>query len=110
MKTITKLWILVIILIILAPLGLILPGYFKAGAAWGEWSPEEIKVLIGYMPKGLEKLSSFWCAPIPDYAFKGWEGKSIGPLSLAYVISGIAGIAITVGIIFLIGRFLGKKE
>lgn len=110
MKTITKLWILIIILAILVPIGLILPEYFKAGAAWGEWSPEEIKALIGYMPKGLERLSSFWHAPIPDYAFKGWEGRSIGPLSLAYVISAITGIAVTIGIVFLIGKILGKKE
>jgi len=110
MKTITKLWILIIILVILVPIGLILPEYFKAGAAWGEWSPEEIGVFIGYVPKGLERLSSFWHAPIPDYAFKGWEGRSIGSLSLAYVISAIAGIVVTVGIVFLIGKFLGKKE
>lgn len=110
MKTITKLWVLIIILAILAPVGLMLPAYFKAGAAWGEWSPEDIKALIGYMPKGLERLSSFWCAPIPDYVFKGWVEKSIGRISLAYAISGITGIAVTIGIIFLIGKFLGKKE
>jgi len=110
MKTITKLWILIGILVILAPLGLILPEHFKAGAAWGEWGPEEIKQLIGYIPKGLEKLSSLWCAPIPDYAFKGWEEKPAVFLSLAYVISGIAGIVVTIGVVFLIGKFLVKKQ
>lgn len=38
MKTITKLWLFIVILIILVPIGLILPAYFKAGPAWGEWT------------------------------------------------------------------------
>ena len=110
MKTITKLWILIGILAILVPIGLIVPEYFKAGSAWGEWGPEEIKGFIGYVPRGLERLSSFWHAPIPDYAFKGWEEKTIGPLSLAYIMSGITGVAVIIAIVFLIGKFLGKKE
>jgi hypothetical protein len=89
---------------------LILPEYFRAGAAWGEWGPEEIKVLIGYIPKGLEKLASFWSAPMPDYAFKDWNGKGLGALSFAYIGSAILGIAIIIGLSFLIGKFLGKKE
>ena len=110
MKTITKLWILIAILIIFTPLGLILPEHFKAGAAWGEWGVEEIRELAGYIPKGLERLASLWNAPIPDYAFKGWEDKPMGALSLAYIASAIAGIAITIGVILLIGKFLSKKE
>jgi hypothetical protein len=37
MKTINKLWILIAILVILTPVGIILPAYFKSGPAWGEW-------------------------------------------------------------------------
>ena len=110
MKTITKLWILIAILIIFTPLGLILPEHFKAGAAWGEWGVEEIRELAGYIPKGLERLASLWNAPIPDYAFKGWEDKPMGALSLAYIVSAIVGIAVTVGMTLLIGKFLSKKE
>jgi len=32
-----KLWIGIGALIVLSPLGLILPDQFKAGSAWGEW-------------------------------------------------------------------------
>lgn len=110
MKTITKLWMLIGILVIFVPIGLILPEQFKAGAAWGEWGSEEIKVLIGYIPRGLEKLASLWSAPIPDYAFKGWDGKGLSALSLAYIASAILGVAVVVGLSFLIGKFLGKKE
>jgi len=76
MKIISKLWIFIGVLIALSPLGLLLPEHFKAGSAWGEWGTDEMQELVGYIPKGLERLSSIWSAPIPDYAFKGWEEKS----------------------------------
>ena len=109
MKTTAKLWIGVGILIVLSPLGLILPGHFKAGDAWGEWGTDTIKGLVGYIPQGLEKLSSLWSAPVPDYAFKGWEEKGLTHLSFAYIISAIVGIAITVIVVLLIGKLLAKK-
>jgi cobalt/nickel transport protein len=110
MKTTTKLWIGIGLLILLSPLGLILPEYFKAGDAWGEWGVDSIKKLVGYIPQGLEKLSSMWSAPIPDYAFKGWEEKGLPHLSFAYIISAIAGVVIVVLVILLIGKILAKKN
>ncbi|MDD5165840.1 MAG: PDGLE domain-containing protein [Candidatus Omnitrophica bacterium] len=110
MKIITKFWIGMAVLILLAPLGLILPEHFKAGSAWGEWGADEMKELVGYIPQGLEKLSSLWSAPIPDYAFKGWEEKGLGSLSIAYIISAIVGILIVVCLVLLIGKLLSKKE
>lgn len=110
MKTLTKLWLFIVVLIILTPIGLIIPERFKAGSAWGEWGAEEIQEVVGYVPQGLAKLSSLWNAPIPDYAFRGWEGRPMAAISFAYIISAIAGIGITVGAVLLIGRFLGKKD
>jgi len=109
MKLITKFWIGIAVLIILSPLGLILPEHFKAGSAWGEWGADEMQKLVGYVPRGLEKLSRLWNAPIPDYAFKGWEEKGLSHLSLAYIVSAIVGIAVTAIAILFIGRMLTKK-
>ncbi len=110
MKITTKLWIGLGILIVLSPLGLIIPDHFKAGDAWGEWGTDGIKELVGYIPQGLEKLSSLWSAPIPDYAFKGWEEKGLGSLSFAYIFSAIVGIGLVVLIIFLLGKILARRE
>jgi cobalt/nickel transport protein len=110
MKITTKLWIGLLVLILLSPLGLFLPEHFKAGSAWGEWGLKETKELVGYIPQGLEKLASLWNAPIPDYAFKGWQDKGLPHLSLAYIISAIVGICLTVILILLIGKFLVKKN
>ncbi|MCM8756609.1 MAG: PDGLE domain-containing protein [Candidatus Omnitrophica bacterium] len=110
MRTITKLWIGIIFLVLISPLGLIIPQYFKAGDAWGEWGVETLEELVGYVPKGLERLADIWSAPLPDYAFKGWEDKPLGYLSLAYVFSGLFGIMVTSLVIIFITKLLHKNE
>jgi len=109
-KVTTKLWIGLAILIILSPLGLVVPEHFKAGSAWGEWGVDEMQKLVGYIPQGLEKLASIWNAPIPDYSFKGWEEKGLPHLSFAYIISAIVGIGLTVVVVMLLGKMLAKKD
>jgi hypothetical protein len=109
MKIINKFWIGLGALVVLSPLGLLLPEHFKATGAWGEWGVGEIQKLAGYIPQGLEKLSSLWNAPIPDYVFKGWEGKPIVVLSFAYILSAIIGMLICIGVVIILGKFLSKK-
>ena len=109
MKITTKFLIGITVLVVLSPLGLILPEHFKAGSAWGEWGLEEMQQLVGYIPKGLGKLSSLWNAPMPDYAFKGWEEKGLPHLSFAYILSAIVGILIIATAVLIIGRWLTKK-
>ena len=105
-----KLWIGIVALIILSPLGLILPYHFKAGSAWGEWGRDEIHKMTGYLPQGFQSLSERWKAPMPDYAFQGWEGKDLSSMSFAYIISAVAGIAIIAGVTLVIGKVLTKEH
>jgi len=109
MKIFTKLWLGVIALAILSPLGLILPAYFKSNSAWGEWSAGELQKLLGYLPQGLGKLSGIWNAPLPDYALKSSSSKGLPHQGFDYIISAVAGIVIVVLIVWLIGRILFKK-
>jgi hypothetical protein len=110
MKLITKFWIGLGVLVVLSPSGLLLPAHFKAGSAWGEWGADEMQKLVGYVPKGLEKLSSLWNAPMPDYAFKGWEEKPVATLSFAYIFAAMIGVLICVSVVLILGKFLSKKE
>ena len=110
MKLTTKFLIGLGGLAVLSPLGLLLPEHFKSNTAWGEWGVDEIRELVGYIPKGLEKFSSFWSAPIPDYVFRGWEKKPLVNLSLAYIFSAVIGILICVGVALVLGIFLSKKK
>jgi len=100
-----KLWIGIAILIILSPVGLILPELLKAGGAWGEWGADEVEKIAGYVPRGLKKLSELWKVPIPDYAFSGWEQglKSY----IGYIFSGIIGAAL---VSILIGKIFAGKN
>jgi hypothetical protein len=61
-KMVRNLSIGLILLIIFVPLGLL-----AAGAAYGEWAPDELKDRIGFVPHGLEELSDLWHAPLQDY-------------------------------------------
>ena len=77
MKETKKLWWGLVLLILISPLGLALPELFKSGPAWGEWSLKEIDKMLGSIPAGIEKLSHFWSAPVPDYNLKAWEGEGL---------------------------------
>ena len=68
-----KLWWGLILLILLSPLGLILPEIFRSGPAWGEWSLEEIEKMLGFIPEGLKKWTDLWSSPLPEYNVAAWE-------------------------------------
>jgi cobalt/nickel transport protein len=109
-STIRKLWLGFVVLALLSPVGIIVPDKLKAGSAWGEWGTDEIQKMVGFVPQGMQKLSELWQAPMPDYAFKGWEEKGLGMLSLAYIISAAVGIAIITAATMLFGKIVNKKE
>ena len=109
MKTVTKLWIALGALAVLSPVGLILPERFKSGSAWGEWGADDMERRVGYVPQGLKRLSEAWNAPMPDYALKGWQEKGLAHLSLAYILSAVAGVILIVGVVWVLGKILVKK-
>ena len=105
-----KLWIGLGILVLLSPLGLIIPSIFGSGSAWGEWSKEEIKQMVGYVPKGMNRLSELWKAPLPDYEFKGQKNEHLAKSSFSYIISGIIGVVVIVAVTLLYGKIISKRE
>jgi cobalt/nickel transport protein len=109
MKTAHKFWIGIAALVLLSPLGIIVPHYLKAGSAWGEWGTEEVRRLTGYLPRGMERLSSLWKAPLPDYAFRAGEEKGLLHSGFAYILSAVTGVVVIVAIVFIIGRFIAKR-
>jgi len=96
-------------LVILTPTGILLPMVFNANDAWGEWSAETMKDLIGYIPEGLQKYSDSYKAPLPDYSLNAGD-PSKPHQSFYYILSGIAGVAATFGVTFLISKLIIKHE
>jgi len=107
------------ILVLLAPLGLIIPAHFHSGSAWGEWSSQEIKSEVakittshqGYVPQGLQQAEAHgWKAPMPDYALPGQEDAKLPVLSRSYVLAGAIGMVVMGFLILLIMKLLARKE
>lgn len=100
-----KLWLGLAVMIVLTPLGLL-----ASGTAWGEWGGDDIKSLVGFIPKGLQRFSDLWKAPLPDYSFKGWGEAPFLHSAFAYIASAVVGVAVVLGMTYLLGRLLAKRE
>jgi cobalt/nickel transport protein len=99
-----KILIVLFVLCLLVPLGILLPAYFNAGDAWGEWSAQTVKELVGYVPAGLAKYSNVWSAPISDYNAKG--GSSVVHRSGYYLVSGLFGATLTYIVMLIISGLI----
>jgi cobalt/nickel transport protein len=103
-----KLWSGLVIMALLSPLGVFLPSWFRAEDAWGEWSSEQLKEMLGFTPVGLEELADLWKAPIADYN-PGGDGASIWIQAVWYVFSAIIGTIIVSCVVYALSRFVGRK-
>lgn len=94
-----RLWFVVSLLMLLAPLGVL-----TAGTAWGEWSTADLASPEGQsrvaaasgnhappatVPIGLRRLSSVWTAPFPDYAPPFIKSEALG-----YLLSAMFGVGL----------------
>lgn len=102
-KSIRNLVIGLLILMVLVPLGLI-----ATGETFGEWGNEEVEEKLGYVPSGLEGLSSFWQnSPLPDYAFE--DDESTQGAVIAYILSAVIGVVLGGGILYFFGKRVAKN-
>lgn len=95
------LWIGLIVLIILTPLGLL-----SRGTAWGEWAAEELMALLGFVPEGIKDLKDLWISIMPGYNLPGFDSPVKS--ALGYIISAAVGSSVIVLIIYLAGRIWKK--
>jgi cobalt/nickel transport protein len=108
MKLFRKYLIFLGILIVLSPLGLIIPDYFNAGDAWGEWSVKTIKQKTGHEPEGMKKTAELYKAPIPDYSM-GKEDDPLSKQSINYILSGLIGTGIILLLTFGTTKLMSRK-
>jgi hypothetical protein len=100
-KSIRNLILGLLILMVLVPLGLL-----ATGETFGEWGNEEIEEKLGYVPQGLEELSTFWQRAPPRLAFEGDE--SAQGAVIAYILSAVIGVVIGGGVLYLFGKRIAK--
>jgi cobalt/nickel transport system permease protein len=100
-KDTRPLWIALAVLLVFTPLGIL-----AAGAAWGEWVPDDfstpharqqIAAASGHQapparaPEGLQKLATVWTAPMPRYAPPILKSAQLG-----YILSAMLGTGLIV--------------
>lgn len=108
------LWIRLALLMLFTPLGIL-----AAGTAWGEWSvrdfssPEMRQKMASasgnvappaQQPRGLERLSSVWSAPFPQYAPPFVRQPAFG-----YVMSAMFGSGLIMGFFLLMGWVFTRR-
>lgn len=109
-----KLWLALAVVLVLTPLGIV-----TAGSAWGEWSaqdfesPEARREMAAasrnqappaQAPKGLQRLSSLWTAPISGYAPAFVKNAHFG-----YFASAMTGVGIIILFILIVSRIFGAR-
>jgi cobalt/nickel transport system permease protein len=109
-RSLRPLWIALAVLLIFTPLGIL-----AAGAAWGEWVPEDFSRPQARQqiaaasanqapplqaPAGLQKLASVWTAPMPRYAPSILKSAQLG-----YILSAMVGTGLIV-LAFLGGAWI----
>jgi cobalt/nickel transport system permease protein len=92
---------------VVAPLGLIAPGF-----AYGEGSTQDVQAAFGYIPQGLKDLSGIFSAPLGGYniplPFFGDANAALWHTAIGYEVSGIIGILLCGGAVYLGARLLGR--
>jgi cobalt/nickel transport protein len=103
-----RILIILLLLCLITPIGILLPMFFNAGDAWGEWSAQTLKELIGYVPHGLVKYSDLWKAPLTDYSINSGD-TSVVHQSGYYIVSGITGATVTYIVMILISKLIVRN-
>jgi cobalt/nickel transport protein len=92
------------VLVILTPIGLL-----ASGTAYGEWGPEDLQGMVGYVPAGLQQLSDLWHPLLPDYDLPG--GHDTMPAQTpGYILSAIIGVVLCAGVMYGVGKAVAKNN
>jgi cobalt/nickel transport system permease protein len=114
LPTARKLWLALAALLILTPIGIL-----AVGSAWGEWSardfsnPQARREIAGASrnlapppaaPRGLERLSAVWTAPLSRYAPSFIRSASFG-----YLVSAMVGVGLIIVLALLLNWLLVRR-
>lgn len=94
---------------IVAPLGLIAPGF-----AYGEGSAADVEAAFGYVPTGLHQLSSLFTAPLAGYnlplPFFSHANAALWQQAIGYEIAGIIGMLLLGAAVYLLARLIRRSD
>lgn len=109
-----RLWLVLGLLMVLTPLGIL-----AVGDAWGEWSARDFadaqarsriasasrnQLPPAHAPRGLERLSSIWTAPLSRYAPSFIQSQGFG-----YFVSAMVGVGLIVLLSLVVGWLVRNR-
>ncbi|HEX7497568.1 MAG TPA: cobalt transporter CbiM [Candidatus Limnocylindrales bacterium] len=96
-------------LAVVAPLGLIAPGF-----AYGEGTAANVKSAFGYVPSGLRDLSGVFAAPLSGYnvplPFFSGASTPLWHAAIGYEVAGILGMLVVGGVVYVLARVLRRGD
>lgn len=96
-----KLFYVMMVMILLTPLGLL-----TTYSTWGEWSRKELKKMLGYVPRGLDRFADIWKGILPDYQHA--SASTSFAQAIFYIFSAILGALIIYVILTILLKHLKK--
>ena len=94
-----------VVMAVIAPLGLIAPGF-----AYGEGTAADVEAAFGYVPSGLKSFSGVFSAPLAGYnlpvPFFSHASAPLWHAALGYEIAGIVGVILVGGVVYVLARLL----
>ncbi|ADQ46640.1 hypothetical protein Calkro_1794 [Caldicellulosiruptor kronotskyensis 2002] len=93
--------IILFALAILTPLGLL-----TQNPAFGEWTEEEIKKMLGFVPEGLKRYAEVYKFDL----FDGYSVKFIHNQYIGYILSALIGIAVIFAIFLLLKHLMTERK
>jgi len=107
-RRIKKIGTLFVAIAVIAPLGLIAPGF-----AYAEGSKADVKAAFGYVPQGLQQLSGIFSAPFNGYnvqfPFFNDANAPLWHAAIGYEICGIIGVLVVGLVILGIGYLIQRR-
>ncbi len=103
-----KLLLGLLALALLTPLGIVLPRAFHAEEPFGEWGPERLQGVLGYVPERLMRAPT-WHAPFAGYSLPN-DGTCLTSRMFSYAIAGMAGLALVGLAVVLLVRIVRLHE
>ena len=97
-RSLRWLWSSLAVLVLLTPIGIL-----AQGTAWGEWSGEQLRANLGFVPEGLGRIGNVWTAAMPDYAPAFIRNPALG-----YLFAAVVGSLLVVGATWGIARLLAR--
>jgi cobalt/nickel transport system permease protein len=95
------------LLAVIAPLGLIAPGF-----AYGEGGAEDVQAAFGYVPSGLSDFSGMFAAPLADYnlplPFFSDANAPLWHAGIAYELAGVVGVLLVGGATIIVAGLIRR--